>query len=128
MNVDRQTYFLLGDLISNVGVGMLAGAVCALLVGVQWNMFVAMLIGMPIGMAVAFFAGSLVFFRFFGLIEVMVQTMWTGMLAGMFVAMAAAMGPWTVGAGATFGGLIGVVVFTGIYLLNQRISGPVEPA
>ena len=53
----------------------------------DWNMFVAMIPGMFLGMAIPMILAPLVFGRYFGAMEVMVPCMLGGMLAGMWVSM-----------------------------------------
>lgn len=120
--MDSRLYFVLGDLVSNILVGALAGWLSALVIGVGWNMLLAMFLAMAIGMVV----GLVLFFPLgaaFGAMEVMLPTMFSGMLSGMVVGMWAAMHPvggsdsLLVGAGC---GLLGIIV---IWALNHAVRG-----
>ena len=51
--METRPYFIAGDMLANLFAGALVGAICAWLFGPGWNMWVAMLVGMPIGMIVA---------------------------------------------------------------------------
>jgi hypothetical protein len=115
--VETRPYFVIGDLLATTAVGALAGLVTALLIPVGWNMMVAMLVGMALGMIVSL-PGSFAFMPFFGAMEIMVPTMLAGMFAGMWIAMAAAMNPMSAGDGAGYGAAIGVGCFFVTYALN----------
>ncbi len=120
--MDSRLYFVLGDLASNLLVGAMAGWLSALVIGVGWNMWLAMFLAMALGMLV----GLVLFFPLgmaFGAMEVMLPTMFGGMLSGMVVGMWAAMHPVSgtvallVGAGC---GLVGINV---IWVLNIALRG-----
>ena len=115
--METRPYFIVGDLLATVVVGGLAGLVAAAVVPTGWNMMVAMLIGMALGMVLAL-PGSFAFMPFFGAMEVMVPAMLSGMFAGMWVAMGAAMTPMTATEGLRAGAWIGVGCFCATYALN----------
>ncbi len=116
-------YFLLGDLLSNIVVGALAALVSALLVNPTWNMFVAMLLCMILGMLIAVVSGTFVFMRYFGAMEVMVPIMLGGMIAGMVVGMRAAMLPVGVWEAAKLGAGIGLIALLFCAYANYLIRG-----
>ena len=51
--METRAYFVVGDLVANVGTGALVGLAMAGIFGPDWNMFVAMLLGMALGMALS---------------------------------------------------------------------------
>jgi len=120
--MDSRLYFVLGDLISNVLVGAVVGWLCALIVGVGWNMFLAMVLAMFIGMIV----GTLLWLplgMLFGAMEVMLPTMFGGMLSGMVVGMWAAMEALPGHSAFMIGGVCGLVSIVAIWILNNSVRG-----
>ena len=120
--MDSRLYFVLGDLVSNILVGLVAGWLCALIIGVGWNMFLAMVLAMIIGMIV----GTILWFplgMLFGAMEVMLPTMFGGMLSGMVVGMWAAMMPLGAGQAAVIGGVCGLVAIVTVWVLNNALRG-----
>ena len=106
----------------NILVGAVAGWLCALLIGVGWNMFLSMILAMVIGMIV----GTLFFFPLgilFGAMEVMLPAMFSGMVSGMVVGMWAAME--ALGAMDAFliGGAIGLACIVVIWVINNTVRG-----
>ncbi len=120
--MDSRLYFVLGDLASNVLVGAVVGWLCALLVGVGWNMFFTMLLTMAIGMIVGT-ALWLPLGVLFGAMEVMLPTMFGGMLSGMLVGMWAAMAPLDSNEALIIGGVCGLVSIVIIWILNNSVRG-----
>jgi hypothetical protein len=120
--MDSRLYFVLGDLASNVLVGMIVGALCALMIGVGWNMFLAMLITMAVGMLVGLVLW-LPLGVLFGAMEVMLPTMFGGMLSGMVVGMRCTMMPVTSMEGAVIGGVCGLISIVFIWVLNNSVRG-----
>jgi hypothetical protein len=120
--MDSRLYFVLGDLLSNILVGALAGWLSALVIVTGWPMVPAMFLAMAVGMLV----GLLLFFPLgmaFGAMEVMVPTMFSGMLSGMVVGMWDAMHPVSGGDALLAGagcGLLGLIV---VWLLNHAVRG-----
>lgn len=116
-------YFLFGDLLSNCIIAGLAGAVSAALVNPGWNMFLAMLVCMLLGMLIAVVGGTFFFMRYFGAMEVMLPTMLGGMLAAMVAGMAAAMMPYAVLDAAKHGAAIGIAALLFCSYANYLIKG-----
>lgn len=126
--MENRPYFILGDLLANVSVGVLSALLCTALFDVENNMFFAMIGGMVAGMALAMILGVGVFFRYFGAMEVMIPTSLTGMIAGMITSMWVAMGSLSSG-GAIFLGLLSAVIsLVATYRLQAKISGIQEGA
>ena len=120
--MDSRLFFVLGDLASNVLVGLIVGWLCILVVEVGWNMFFAMLLAMAIGMV----AGTVLCVPlgvFFGAMEVMLPTMFGGMLSGMVVGMWAAMTPLSGAGGAAIGGVCGLLSIVVIWVMNNSLRG-----
>ncbi len=120
--MDSRLFFVLGDLASNVLAGAAVGWLCALIVGVGWNMFFTMLLAMAIGMVVGIVLwvplGVL-----FGAMEVMLPTMFSGMASGMVVGMWATMEPIGAYEGAAIGGVCGLASIVAIWILNNAVRG-----
>ena len=115
--METRPYFVLGDVLANSVVGALVGVASAALFGPGWNMIIAMLVGMALGMVISLPA-LLGFVVFFGAMEVMVPAMTTGMVAGMVVSMSATMGPLSFASAAVLGVKSGLGVLVAIYLAN----------
>jgi Na+/citrate or Na+/malate symporter len=81
--MNDRMYFLLGDIVSNLCIGILAGLASLALLQGSLPMLISMLLGMIIGMFIALIVGTFLFIRYFGAMEIMLPTMLTGMLAGM---------------------------------------------
>jgi hypothetical protein len=119
--MERRPYFLLGDLISNAGVGGLVAVVVALVVGESWPAWLAMVGGMLVGNLVALPAAvglSVVF----GAMELMLPVMVSGMLSGMVVGMRAASGPLSNSTVLTWGAALGLAALLATYALNAYIQ------
>ena len=120
--MDSRLYFVLGDLGSNVFIGLVVGWLSALMVGVGWNMYLAMLLTMVVGMVV----GTILWFPLgilFGAMELMVPAMLTGMVSGMVVGMWAAMTPLGAYEAATIGGVCGLACIVLIWIINNSLRG-----
>ena len=125
--MERRLYFLIGDLLSNVGVGALVGVTAASLVGEAWPAVLAMVIGMLAGDLIALPA-AFALSALFGAMELMLPVMLTGMLAGMLVGMRAAMVPLSSGSAAALGGAAGLVALAATYALNAYVRGDTPTA
>lgn len=111
--MERRLYFVIGDILANVGAGALAAWASAALIGERLPQLLAMPFGMLLGglLAMVLAMGLTIVL---GGCEVMLPLMTTGMLAGMAAPMSTA----AVGGGAKTGALVGVVVWAGIALLD----------
>ena len=88
--MDHRIGYVIGDFLACLITGCIAGAVSWLIVGTDWNMWLAMFAMMFVGMIV----GMILFFPFsikLGAMEAMIPLMFNGMIAGMAVGMSAAM-------------------------------------
>lgn len=118
--MERRPYFLLGDLISNTGVGALVGVVVAFLVGESWPAWLAMVAGMMLGDLVALPA-AVGLSALFGAMELMLPVMVSGMLSGMVVGMRAASHPLSTTTAVTWGAALGLVALLATYGLNAYV-------
>ena len=119
--METRPYFVLGDVLANSVVGALVGLASAAVFGPGWNMIIAMLAGMALGMVISLPA-LLGFVVLFGAMEVMVPAMTTGMVAGMVVSMSATMGDLTLAQAALLGAKSGLGVLVAIYLANVVVK------
>lgn len=120
--MDYRPYFIVGDLVSNILVGAVVGLLCAVTVSVGWPMFVVMLFTMLLGMGVAlmlFFPLSILF----GAMEIMLPTMFSGMMSGMVVGMWCTMAPQTPGSGAMVGSVCALVSLVVLWVIDYRLRG-----
>lgn len=120
--MDSRLYFVLGDLFSNVAVGLVAGVLAALVVGEDWNMYLAMILAMVLGMIV----GTVLWLplgALFGAMEVMLPTMFGGMISGMVVGMWVAMSPISVKAAALVGMACGLLAIVIVWIINGSLRG-----
>ena len=124
--LETRLFFLAGDVAANAAIGGIVGALSALLVGPSWNMWVAHGVCMVMGMVLAF-PLALPFMAFFGAMEVMVPTHFAGMCAGMWVGMAAAMGPVSAGAGFVTGVQVGLASLAVCYLADAALRTKGDP-
>lgn len=121
--MENRPYFIFGDLVANLSVGILSALLCAALFDIDNNMFFAMIVGMLVGMILAMILGAGLFFRYFGAMEVMIPTSLTGMIAGMIVSMWAAMGPMSASGAIFLGAFSAVLSLIITYRLQAEISG-----
>jgi len=125
--MENRWYFFVGDIVANLTTGVVAGVACWLLVGPEWNMWLAMIIAMALGMLVA----GLLFIPFsilFGAMEVMVPIMLSGMLAGMVVGMWCAMSAVSLSGAVFVGGASGLVGLAVVWGFHLMLRGRVELA
>jgi len=118
--MEKRIYFIAGDLISNIVVGIVSVAVTTLLIGGNMPMLPGMLAGMVVGMTIAMGLSMGVLAPRLGIMEVMMPCMVTGMLGGMYGGM------FSFGIVDTlkWGAATGITVLTVIYLLNSALTGP----
>lgn len=120
--MDNRLYFVLSDLFSNMLIGMLVGGLCWLVVGVDWNMWAAMVLMMVVGMILAlvmFFPLGILF----GAMEVMLPLMFSGMLAGMVVGMWIPMSALMFLEAAIIGAMSGLLGLVVVWILNTSLRG-----
>jgi hypothetical protein len=124
--VETRAFFLAGDLAANALVGGVIGALSALLVDTSWNMWVAHIVCMLMGMVLAF-PLALPFMAFFGAMEVMVPTHLAGMFAGMWVGMEAAMEPVSAASGLLTGIWVGLATLALCYAADAALRWRGDP-
>ena len=120
--MDNRLFFIVGDLVSNLGAGVLIAVSAVLLIGTGWNMLIAMVVMMALGMVAGLFL-SLVLGILFGAMEVMVPVMLTGMFSGMLSAMWLAMTEVPVMHLVWLGAITGAAVTCIIWLANTCLRG-----
>ncbi|MCY4362248.1 MAG: hypothetical protein OXE42_08695 [Gammaproteobacteria bacterium] len=120
--MDNRLYFIVGDLVSNLGAGILIAISAVPLISTGWNMFIAMIVMMALGMVAGLFL-SLVLSIFFGAMEVMVPVMLTGMFSGMISAMWLAMTAVPLMHLVWLGAITGLAVTCIIWLVNACLRG-----
>lgn len=120
--MDNRLFFVIGDLVVNVAIGLLAGALSWAIIDTGWNMIGAMVVMMVLGMALAFPVFIIAAVKL-GAMEVMVPVMFSGMLAGMVVGMAAAMMPLSLTQALQMGGGTGLAGIAVIWILNSALRG-----
>jgi len=120
--MDSRLYFVLGDLFSNVLVGALVGWICALLVVVGWNPALSMLLGLTLGLVLAL-VSWIPLGMLFGAMEVMLPVMLSGMLSGTVLSIWATVETLESKAALSIGGICGLTVIVGIWILNSSVRG-----
>ena len=118
--MDKRLYFILGDLFSNLFIGILVSVVVWLIVGTGWNMWLAMIFMMPVGM----FTATLLWVPcglLFGAMEVMVPAMLTGMLSGMIAGMISVMHPAGLSKMLLAGAICGLISILSVWLANSYL-------
>jgi hypothetical protein len=123
--LERRMYFIAGDVLSNVVMGMVAAWLSAAVVEPSWSMSAGMLAGMLAGMASGLVVTPL-FVALFGAMEVMLPVMLTAMLSGMVFGMAGAMYAPALAALLPGGGTIGLLVLLLTYAVDARLHGRVR--
>ena len=118
--MEKRLYFVAGDILSNIVVGIVSVGVTTLLIGGSMGMWPGMLAGMVIGMVLAMGLSMGVLAPRLGIMEIMMPCMMTGMFGGMWGGMV----PLGIVDTLQWGAATGVTVLTIMYLLNAAISGP----
>jgi hypothetical protein len=125
-------YFVLGDIFTNLVAGMAAALCARALVGISWNILLAMPAGMVAGMLASSLA-ALLFMPLFGAFEVMLPAMLTGMISGMLVGMLESMRGLSPAEAAACGSASGIVSIAWAYAVTAWVrrrdrAGPRERA
>lgn len=122
--METRLYFLFGDLLACVLVAVLTASACAAIFPASWPMVllmpVSMVVGMILGLLIAVMAGLI---YFFGAMEIMVPTMFTGMVAGMWGAMTGAGPEFSHASLALRGAILGLAVNVAIRGYSMALSG-----
>jgi hypothetical protein len=123
--VDSRLYYVLGDMLINLLIGMVAALAAWAIVGPGWNMWLAMAVMMPLGMVI----GMLIYFPLgsrLGAMEAMIPSMYTGMWAGMVVGMMEAMMPLSLRHALEMGAACGIAEIIFIWIANTILRGVVR--
>jgi hypothetical protein len=122
LQLERRIYFLAGDALSNVVMGMAAAWLSITLVDPSWSMPVGMFAGMFAGMGLGLLLVP-VFVGLFGAMEVMLPVMLTAMVSGMVFGMAGAMQAPATPEFLLGGGAIGLLVLLLTYAVDAHLHG-----
>ena len=125
--MDRRLFYVVGDFLANLIIGTIAGVIAWSIVSPGWNMWVAMLAMMALGMVV----GLVLYFPFairLGAQEAMIPAMYTGMWGGMVVGMMSAMMPLPLNHAAQMGAACGIAEIVFIWIANTILRGVTRPA
>ncbi len=115
-------YFLLGDLLANIGMGMLVGWSVTTTIPPSWGMLPGMLLGMLLGMLISLLL-LLPLVILLGAMEVMIPTMLTAMLAGMGISMAHTMGHLPPDSELITGGGVGLLTLLFTWAMQYHLQG-----
>jgi hypothetical protein len=119
-------YFRIGDYLAGALTGGITAVAVRMLVGPQWDMVVAMLVGMAAGMSVHLIL-LLVLVPLFGDFEVMMPGALIGMYGGMLFGMRDSMQQAYVslGTACAVGVFWGILVVLGVRWLDHQLKGEV---
>jgi len=120
--LDHRLKYVVGDFLANLVFGALVGLVSWAIVSPGWNMWLAMVLMMAIGMVIGFI-GFIVTAVKLGAMEAMVPLMFTGMLSGMVVGMIEAMMPLTFQQALSHGAVCGIAGIVFIWTCNSILRG-----
>ena len=121
-----KAYFFFGDVLSLGLTGALTGLACVQLIGVGWNMVLAMLLGMAAGMVLAM-PMAIGLGIWFGAFELMLPSMLGGMMSGMAVAMWEAHSGVGLAEAALVGAIWSWAALLATYLADAALRGEVQP-
>lgn len=119
-------YFRLGDYLAGVLTGLLTAFAVRMIVGPQWDMVVAMLVGMAAGMLIHLML-LLLFIPLLGTFEVMMPSAVIGMYGGMLFGMRDTMQQAyiSLNTAVAVGALFGFLVVFGIRWWDWQLKGEV---
>jgi hypothetical protein len=120
--LDHRLKYVVGDFLANLALGALVGLVCWAIVSPDWNMWIAMVAMMIVGMVIGFL-GFIATAIKLGAMEAMVPLMFTGMLAGMVVGMIQAMTPLSLEQALSHGAVCGIAGIAFIWTCNSMLRG-----
>lgn len=118
--METRPLFIIGDVLANVLVAIIAIAAATWLIGGAWGMVGGMVAGMVLGSVIGLILCLLGLMLLLGAMEALTPCMMSGMLGGMWGAI------WTLTGGEvlSWGTGTGLVVVAAIYGLNFVMTGP----
>jgi len=119
--METRPYFIIGDVSCSVTVGIASGAAVTALVSLEWSMLVSMVAGMLLGMTVAAI-GIIGFGLCFGMMELHMPAMITGMLTGMGIVMLRSQEPLAAVTAGFLGALVGLVIYTLTWMADALLQ------
>jgi len=117
--------FKIADFVIPAIIAGLTGYYAFLFISPGWNMMLAMLVGMLVGMA-AQIPVMLIGMPLFGAFEIMLPAMSAGMLSGMLSGMLATMFVLSGGVSFLLGSGIGVPIILYVQIQNRKLKGEVK--
>ena len=120
--MDHRLFYVVGDFLANLAIGVIAGLVSWAIVDPGWNMWIAMFAMMALGMVLGLFFFFPVAIKL-GAMETMVPLMFSGMLSGMVVGMASAMMPLPLENALALGAASGVAGIGFVWAANSMLRG-----
>ena len=125
--MDHRLFYVVGDFLASLVIGMIAGTVAWAIVGPGWNMWAAMFAMMALGMVVGLVCYFPVAIKL-GAMEAMIPAMYSGMWGGMVVGMMAAMMPLPLHHAMEMGAACGIAEILFLWLANAILRGVQRPA
>lgn len=120
--MEHRPYFVVGDVLVSLVVGMLAALGTSALVSRGWIMWLGMLAGLTVGAIVAGVVGGLVFRALFGALEIVIPAMLTGMLTGMVLGTLSCVSAVPPGDAALLGAGCGFLCLAFVYGMNAYLT------
>lgn len=120
--MDHRLFYAVGDFLASLVIGIVAALAAWAIVGPGWNMWLAMIAMMALGMVI----GLVLFFPIsmkLGAMEAMIPAMYTGMWSGMMIGMIGAMMPLSWEHAAAMGAACGVGEIVFIWIANTMLRG-----
>ncbi len=120
--MDHRLFYVVGDFLAQLAIGMVAGLVAWAIVSPAWNMWAAMAAMMALGMVV----GLVLYFPVgikLGAMEAMIPAMYSGMWGGMVVGMMSAMMPMPLHHALEMGAACGIAEIIFIWIANSLLRG-----
>lgn len=125
--MDHRLFYAAGDFLASLVIGIVAALAAWAIVGPGWNMWLAMIAMMALGMVI----GLVLFFPIsmkLGAMEAMIPAMYTGMWSGMVVGMMDAMMDLPLRHAIELGAACGIAEIVFIWIANTILRGVTREA